>query len=137
MKDVEILRINLQESILIIDRHVNRIDSIIAMYSEHTNTITVRDIFWNSNQDIESYFKKELGLKKAPVVTSCSGFGIEGIGMSALREDNKSRKKHPEFDVSQQIELLLAYDKFLLNEDFFETKSRKKRVDKFIANNLG
>ena len=79
MKDVRIIRMNLQESILVIDEHVSRIDSVIATYSEHTNTITVRDSFWRSNQDIENHLRKELNIEKAPVVTSSTGFGIEII----------------------------------------------------------
>ena len=79
MKDVRIIKINLQESILIIDESINRVDSVIAMYSKHTDTVSIRNTFWNSSQEIESHFKNELGLKKSPIVTSCSGFGIESI----------------------------------------------------------
>lgn len=76
MRDVKIVKINLQESMLVIDEH-NRIDSVIAIYSKHTNTVTVRDSFWNSNKEIEAHFKFELGIDNAPNITSCLGFEIK------------------------------------------------------------
>ena len=79
MKDVRIIRMNLQESILVIDESASRIDSVIAIYSEHTDTVTIRHSFWNSNKEIESHFTKALDLKKAPIITSCCGFGVEAI----------------------------------------------------------
>jgi hypothetical protein len=79
MKNVKIIRINLQESILVSDESLNRVDSVIAMYSEHTNTIQVRDSYWEHNNMIEDHFAKMLRFKKAPIITSCSGFGIEAI----------------------------------------------------------
>ncbi len=62
-----------------INESIARADSVIAIYSNHTNTITIRDSFWNSNKEIELHLKKELEITRTPNITSSNGFSIEAI----------------------------------------------------------
>lgn len=76
----QLIKVNLQETILVIKGSVDRVDLVIACYSKHTGIITILEKYWNHwnhVEKIEAYFKETLKITSPIKLAICDGFGIE------------------------------------------------------------